>query len=58
MPPVNTGLEFHVDIGSAQNINSPIFLKAAEQSLARTRVPNKVNNTVIFNKLTVRKKLR
>ena len=49
------GLEFQVDIGSAQNINSPKYLIAAHQFLARINILNKANNIAIFDNLNVRK---
>ena len=52
---VNDGLEFHVDIGPAQNNSSLKYLIAAHQSLARINVPNKTNNIAIFDNLDVRK---
>ena len=52
---VNDGLEFQVDIGSAQNVNSPKYIIAAHQSLARIGVPKKANNTAVFDNLNVRK---
>ena len=48
------GLEFQIDIGWAQNINSPKYLLAAQQSLVRFDVPNKANIKAIFDNLIVR----
>ena len=44
----NDGREFQVDIGSAENINSPKYLIAAFQTNART-TPNKASNPAIFD---------
>ena len=52
---VNDELGFHVDIGSAQNINSPIYLIAGHQNLARLHVPNEANIIAISDNLVVRK---
>ena len=52
------GLEFQVDIGSAQNNNSPKNLLAAHQSLARIGVPNKQSNIAIFDNIEVIKYFR
>ena len=38
---INPSLDFQVDIGSAQIVNSPKCLLVAHQSLARVGVPNK-----------------
>ena len=51
---VNTGLEYQVDIGSAQNINSPKYLIIAHQTAARFAGGKLVNNA-IFDNLDVRK---
>ena len=45
---------YHVDIGSAQSVNSPKFLICAHQSEARSGVPNKRKNISIFDHLDVR----
>ena len=42
------GRELQVDIGSAQNINSPKYLISAFQTKART-TPNKATNSAIFD---------
>ena len=42
--PVDTGLEFQMMIGSAQNVNSPNYLLMALHSLVRKGVPNEGNN--------------
>ena len=52
---VNDGLEFQVDIDSAQNINSPRYLIAVPQFLDRIGVPNKSRNIAIFGKIDVSK---
>ena len=52
---VNDGLEFQIDIGSAQNVNSPKYLIAAHQIANRVGVPNKANNIAFFDNLDVRK---
>ena len=44
----NDGKELQVDIGSAQNINSPKYLISAFQTNART-TPNKASNPAIFD---------
>ena len=44
----NDGRELQVDIGSAQNINSPKYLISAFQTNART-TPNKGSNPAIFD---------
>ena len=44
----NDGRELQVDIGSAQNINSPKYLISAFQTSART-TPNKAGNPAIFD---------
>ena len=51
---VNTGLEYQLDIGSAQNINSPNYLIIAHQSAAGAAGGKLVNNA-IFDNLDVRK---
>ena len=45
----NDGRELQVDIGSAQNINSPRYLICAFQSQNRIGIPNKANNFAIFD---------
>ena len=50
----NDGRELQVDIGSAQNINSPNYLIAAFQTNART-TPNKNANPAIFDNNNVTK---
>ena len=52
---INDGLEFQVDIGSAQNIICLKYLIAAHQSLAGTNGPNKANHIAIYDHLDVRK---
>ena len=44
----NDGRGLQVDIGSAQNINSPKYLISAFQTLAKT-TPNKASNPAIFD---------
>ena len=51
---VKTLLEYQVDIGNAQNINSPKKLIVAHQLAARKGTPNKAENITIFDKLNVR----
>ena len=51
---VDTDLEHQVDIGSAQNINSPKYLIAAHQTIARAG-GGKTQNNAIFDSLNVRK---
>ena len=48
---VDTQLGHQVDIGSAQNFNSPKYLI----TVARIGVPNKANNVAFFDDLDVRK---
>ena len=50
----NDGRELQVDIGSAQGINSPKYLIAAFQTLARTTA-NKAQNPAIFDRNHVKK---
>ena len=50
----NDGRELQVDIGSAQNINSPKYLITAFQTNART-TPNKASNPAIFDDNNVTK---
>ena len=50
----NDGRELQVDIGSAQNINSPKYLISAFQTNART-TPNKASNPAIFDNNQVTK---
>ena len=52
---VDTQSEYQVDIGSAQNINSPKYLIVTHRRAARMGVPNKANNVAIFENLNVRK---
>ena len=52
---VNTGLEYQVQIGSAQNIKSPKYLIVAHQTAARAAAANKANNIAFFDNLDVRK---
>ena len=52
---VDTQLDSQVDIGSAQNINSPNYLIVTCQTAARIRVPNKANYFAVFDNLDVRK---
>ena len=47
-------MEYQVDIGSAQNINSPKHALVAHKTTARMGVPNQAENTEIFNNLNVR----
>ena len=50
--PVNTGNEYQLDIGSASNINVPLYLRAAHQKTLRdnpARPPNQFNNGVFDN---------
>ena len=52
---ITDGLEFEVDTGSAQNINSPKYLIVAHQIADRIKVPNKVRIIEHFDNLDVRK---
>ena len=47
-------LEYQVDIGSEQKINSPKNLIVAQQTAARIGVPNKANNIAVFDNPKVR----
>ena len=51
---VNTQLEYQVDIGTAQNINSPRYLIVVRQTAARVGVPNEKFIFAIFDNLNVR----
>ena len=42
--PVDTAREFQIDISSASNINSPLYLKAAHQKTQRVDPANPANN--------------
>ena len=60
--PVDTAREFQVDISSASNINSPLYLIAAHQKTQRTDPANPANilsnnrfNNAIFHHVDVRK---
>ena len=52
---VDTQLVYQVDIGSAQNSNSPNDLITVHQAAGRVGVPNTANNIAIFDHLDVRK---
>ena len=52
---VEDGLEFQIDIGSAQTVNSPKYPIAAQQTADRIGVPNKARIIAIFDNLHVRK---
>ena len=52
---VDTQLEYQVDIGSAQNINSLKCIIVTYQTEARIGVPNKANKVAVFDSLNVRK---
>ena len=52
---VDTQLGHQVDIGSAQNINSPKYLLAVHQTAVRIGVPNKANNVAVFDDLDVKR---
>ena len=51
---VNTQLEYQVDIGTAQNINSSKYLIVFRQTAARVGVPNEKFIFAIFDNLKVR----
>ena len=51
----NDGREFHVDIGSAQKINSPKYLIRAFQTNSRMGTPDKTRNPAVFDTNHVRK---
>ena len=52
---VDIQLEYQVEIGSAQNINSPKYLIAVHQTADRIEVSNKTNNVAISDQLNVTK---
>ena len=52
---IDTQLEYQVDIGSSQNINTPKYSIVTHRTAARIGVPNKANNVAVFDKLIVRK---
>ena len=47
-------MEYQVDIGSAENINSPKYLIVSHQTADGTGVQNKSNNIAIFDNPNVR----
>ena len=60
--PINTAREFQLDIPSASNINSPLYLIAAHQKTQRpdpanpaNNLPNKRFNNAIFDEVEVKK---
>ena len=52
---VDTQLQYQLDKGSAQNINSPKYLIAVHQTAATLGAPNTAENVAIFDHLDVRK---
>ena len=52
---VNTQLEHQVDIGGAQNVNSPKYQTIAHQTAVRVGTREKANNVAVFENLNVRK---
>ena len=46
---------FLLDIGSAQQVNSPKYLICARQTEDRTNAPNKKNSIAIFDNLDLQK---
>ena len=50
------GLEFQIDLGSAENVKIAKYLIVAHQTLARVKVPNKSKSVATFNNLDVRQK--
>ena len=48
-------MDYQVDIGCAQKVNSPKYLIAAHQTAARIGVPNKARNIAVFDNLNVGK---
>ena len=54
---VNDGLEFQIDVGSAQNMKIPKYLIAAHQILARMKVSNKTSIIAVFQNLDIKKDL-
>ena len=53
--PLISDMIIQVDIGSAQHVNSPKYLICAHQTKNRINVPNKNNNSAIFDNLDLRK---
>ena len=51
------GKELQVDIGSAENVNSPKYLIAACQTLNRVGAHNENNNIAFFGHVNVKKKI-
>ena len=51
----DTQLEFQLDIGYAQNFNSPKYVIVVHQRADRRGVPNKTNSIAIFDNLNVLK---
>ena len=51
----NNGRELQVDIGSAQHITSPKYLKGAFETDGRIGTPNKANNPTTFDNNHFRK---
>ena len=46
---INDGLQYQVDISSAQNIKSPKYLIAAHETAVRITIPNKANDKTVFD---------
>ena len=52
---IDTELEYGVDMGYSHKINSSKLLIVTHLSFARRGVPNKADNSAVFDKLSVRK---
>ena len=52
---VDTQLAYPVDIGSAENINSPKYLIVAHQAANGIGTPRKFDKVALFDNLNVRK---
>ena len=52
---IDTQLQHQNNIYCAQNVNSPKYLIVATQIASRIEVPNKTNNSAIFDNRDVRK---
>ena len=52
---INTGSEHQLDIGSKVKVNSPKYLIATHQTVARSAFANKTINVSVFEHFVVRK---
>ena len=55
---VNDGLEFQIDISSAQNLNSPKYLMVTHQPPDRINISTEERNIAVFDNLDVKKYIR